>query len=465
MATEPKLHAPSADESAITLIRPAMFAPNPRVLVVDDDEIAVERMKDLISAAGYEVSTAVSGEAALKALDSEFAPIVILDRNMPGMDGLALCQAIRNGNRYPGYVYIVLCTAQDSEAEILAGLSAGADDYVSKRASGAQLVARLATARRIIALERSLKHALEERRRMAMTDALTGAYNRRHFMSHLRRELRRARRVGAELSLLLIDVDHFKRINDRLGHAGGDEVLVELARRMRDALPRDTDWCARLGGEEFAVVLPDTNLAGGGVVAEKLRRAISATPMPTAAGSVEVTVSLGVSSLAVFKERGEVAVEQILRRADDCLYYSKRHGRDRVTIDGEASVLNRQLKTLLYVDDDPDIREIVQLSLSLDGQLNVITSDGGERALLKMAVEQPDLVVLDVMMPGMDGPTLLRRMRLDPTLAQIPVIFMTAKTSAEETARFRELSAIGVIAKPFDPMSLGKQVRELWEAR
>jgi two-component system cell cycle response regulator len=465
MATDYKVEASSADESAITQFQPALFASNPRVLVVDDDEIAVERMRELVSAAGYEVSTALSGEAALAALDGDFAPIVILDRNMPGMDGLALCQAIRNATRYPGYVYIVLCTAQDSEAEILAGLSAGADDYVSKRASGAQLVARLATARRIIALESSLKHALEERRRMAMTDALTGAFNRRHFIGHLRRELRRARRLGTDVSLLVIDVDHFKRINDRSGHAAGDEVLVEFARRIRDCLPRDTDWCARLGGEEFAVVLPDTNLAGGGVVAEKLRRAISATPMRTAAGPVEVTVSLGVSSLSAFKQRGDVAVEHLLRRADDCLYYSKRHGRDRVTIDGEASVTQRPLKTLLYVDDDADIREIVQMSLSLDGQLNVITSDGGERALLKMAVEQPDLVVLDVMMPGMDGPTLLRRMRLDPGLAQIPVIFMTAKTSAEETARFRELSAIGVIAKPFDPMSLGRQVRALWEAR
>src|SRR6185436_19869247 len=113
---------------------------------------------------------------------------------------------------------------------------------------------------------------------------------------------------------------------------------------------------------------------------------------------------------------------------DDCLYVSKRQGRDRVTIDGEANV-NKPLKTLLYVDDDPDIREIVQMALSLDGQLNVLTSDGGERALLKMNVEHADLVVLDVMMPGMDGPSLLKRMRLDPALAHTPVIFMTAKVT------------------------------------
>lgn len=122
------------------------------------------------------------------------------------------------------------------------------------------------------------------------------------------------------------------------------------------------------------------------------------------------------------------------------------------------------LKKLLYVDDDPDIREIVQLSLSLDGTLDVITSDGGEGALREMKEQKPDLVVLDVMMPGMDGPAMVKRMRLDPALAHIPVIFMTAKSSAEEAARFRELSAIGVIAKPFDPMQLSGQVKALWEA-
>jgi two-component system OmpR family response regulator len=212
------------------------------------------------------------------------------------------------------------------------------------------------------------------------------------------------------------------------------------------------------------VVLPETPLAGARVVAEAMRAVVSGAAMRTAAGPIEVTVSVGVSSIGVFTDRGAATVEQLLRRADDCLYFSKRSGRDRVTIDGEADV-DKPLKTVLYVDDDPDIREIVQMSLSLDGQLTVLTSDGGERALLKMRVEHPDLVVLDVMMPGMDGPTLLKRMREDPGLAQIPVIFMTAKATAEETERFRELSAIGVIAKPFDPMALGAQVRALWEAK
>jgi CheY-like chemotaxis protein len=126
---------------------------------------------------------------------------------------------------------------------------------------------------------------------------------------------------------------------------------------------------------------------------------------------------------------------------------------------------SRPLKSLLYVDDDADIREIVEMSLGLDGSLRVVSNAGGESALASMRSEQPDLVVLDVMMPGMDGPAMLQRMRADPQLQHIPVIFMTAKANSQEVARFRELSAIGVIAKPFDPMALGSQVRALWNSR
>jgi CheY-like chemotaxis protein len=125
----------------------------------------------------------------------------------------------------------------------------------------------------------------------------------------------------------------------------------------------------------------------------------------------------------------------------------------------------RPLNSLLYVDDDADIREIVEMSLGLDGAIRVTSSPGGEQALETMRNSRPDLVVLDVMMPGMDGPAILRRMRADPHLKDIPVIFMTAKANPQEAARFRDLSAIGVIAKPFDPMALSSQVRKLWNSR
>ena len=329
---------PASDDSVITQIQPVLLTVAPRVLIVDDDEIMVERLKDLVTAAGFEVQTASNGEAALAALAERFAPIVILDRRMPGMDGLTLCRKIR-ATQYPGYVYIMLVTAHDSEDEILAGLDAGADDYLSKRVSATHVIARLATARRILQLEHSLKQVIEERRRMAMTDALTGAHNRRYFMSHMRRELKRTRRFGGEVALLVFDIDHFKHINDRHGHAAGDAVLVEFVRRVQGSLPREYDWCARLGGEEFAVVLPQTDLAGGALVAEKIRRAVAAAPIPASEGLIEITVSVGVSGLSCFAERAAVTADHLLSRADDCLYHSKNGGRDRVTVDTRAAVV------------------------------------------------------------------------------------------------------------------------------
>jgi diguanylate cyclase (GGDEF)-like protein len=331
--------AEMVDDAVTTLIQTVLPDIALRVLVVDDDELMLERLRSLVTTAGYDVVTARSGEQALIEMQREFAPIVILDRNMPGgMDGLAVCRAIRRATHYPGYVYIVLCTAHDSEEEILSGLDAGADDYLSKRVSGAQLVARLACARRILSLEHSLKQAIEERRHMAMTDALTGAHNRRYFMSHMGRELKRSRRFGGDLALAVFDIDHFKHINDRFGHAAGDRVLVEFVRRAQQCLPREFDWCARLGGEEFAVVLPQTDLAGAVVVADKIRYSLASVPVASETGGIECTVSAGITGLASFVDRGAVTVEQILSRADDCLYTSKNSGRDRVTVDNPPTV-------------------------------------------------------------------------------------------------------------------------------
>jgi two-component system, cell cycle response regulator len=302
----------------------------PRVLIVDDDPLVAEHLEALVRKAGFEVEIVHSGAGALAALRRQFAPVVISDRNMPDIDGLTLCRTIRS-EQYDGYVYVILLTMQDAEADILSGLEAGADDYLSKRTSGAQLVARLRTAQRILSLERSLRVALEDKTRLATTDALTGSNNRRYLVRHLNREIRAAWRAAAPLCVLLLDIDHFKRVNDAHGHAAGDDVLKGFARRIRDTLPRETDWFARLGGEEFAVVLPQTDLTGAAVVAERLRQAVAAEPMTTCAGALSVTVSLGVSGLAALVTGETASVDALLDSADRRLYRSKEDGRNRVT--------------------------------------------------------------------------------------------------------------------------------------
>jgi diguanylate cyclase (GGDEF)-like protein len=309
----------------------------PTVLIVDDDELVLAYLKELVTGAGYVVRTAATGVEALTALENSSASIVVTDLNMPGMNGLDLCRRIRDRAR-PGYVYIILLTVRDQEEDILVGLDAGADDYLSKRTSAAQFTARLRIAKRVLALEYSLKSALEKKHHLAMTDALTGAYNRRYFTRHLGRELKRAQRFGGEVSLLMLDIDHFKQVNDTHGHVVGDVVLRKMSRLISKSLSRTTDWCARLGGEEFAVVLGGTNIAEARVCAEKVRQAIANTPIHTSAGAVRITVSVGISGLEESADRSSATVLSLQERADINLYASKAGGRNRVT----ASESNRQ---------------------------------------------------------------------------------------------------------------------------
>jgi two-component system, cell cycle response regulator len=307
----------------------AQFAP--KVLLVDDDETVLDHLGRYIVESGYPVVTATDSGTALASMQRDFAPIVILDVNMPVMDGLTLCRTIRQ-RTYSGYTYLMLHSVNDTEEDILAGLDAGADDYISKRASKSQLIRRLRIAQRIVSLEHSLTTALKNQEREAMTDALTGAYNRRYMLKQLNHELAGAHRSRGELSVLLLDFDHFSDVNDRYGHAAGDEALKEVVKRIHGSLRRDCDWCARLGGDEFAVVLPQTDIAGAGFMAERLRSAIEAAPIRTGTGIVRMTVSIGVSGLGTIADSDSTTAENLLDLADKSLYKSKKAGRNRVTV-------------------------------------------------------------------------------------------------------------------------------------
>jgi two-component system, cell cycle response regulator len=302
----------------------------PRVLIVDDNPTSAAKLKELISAAGFYVDAAGSGAAALLALRDDFAPIVVLDHKTPQLDGLSVCQAIRQQS-FPGYVYVIVLTAQDTEADVLNGLDAGADDYVSKRASSAQLIARLRAAERIVGLDQTLRAKLDEKNQQAMTDAVTGVPNRAYLMRHLRRELKTAQRSGGKLCLLMLAVDHFKQIDDKHGRAVGEEVLREAARRLAVGLPRESDWFAQLGSKEFAVVLPQTPLTGAQLVAERLRRLISQRAMTTRSGDLAVTVSIGVAGVESLPTAHASSVERLTELASQCLAAGVEAGCDRVT--------------------------------------------------------------------------------------------------------------------------------------
>jgi diguanylate cyclase (GGDEF)-like protein len=302
----------------------------PAILLVDDDEAARDLVSIHAEQQGFVMRVCASAEEALKRLREHFCPIVITDLNMPGMGGLGLCRELR-ARKWPGYTYIVMLTGGDHDHGVVAALEAGADDCLRKDSPPAELKARLRVAERIVTLEHRLRRTLEARARQAATDALTSLPNRRSFDRQFNAEFKRARRFGEPLSVLLIDVDHFKQINDQHGHLVGDEVLRHLAATLRTRLPRQIDILARFGGEEFAVVLPHTDRDAALLVAERLRTAVADNPMETSAGSQSFTISIGIGHLATRAGPEPLTTHDLLDEADRCLYESKRQGRNRVT--------------------------------------------------------------------------------------------------------------------------------------
>jgi two-component system, cell cycle response regulator len=302
--------------------------PASTILLAEDDPVTRMLMTRFLKKAGYEVDAVENGTAALDKMTQRYYPMLVTDWEMPEMDGIELCKAVRN-MQLDGYVYALLLTARDSKEHIITGLEAGADDYLVKPVHEPELIARLNAGRRILNLEHSLRAANQRNRILSITDALTGTYNRRYLMEQLPRELERCRRYAYPLSLLMCDLDHFKQINDVNGHAAGDDVLQQFVGRAQKSIRSNSDWVARYGGEEFMVVLPETPFEGAVAVAEKIRTLISATPFTTRDGEARVTASFGVVSTGPNGPDISLKVDDMIKNADECLYRAKAGGRDR----------------------------------------------------------------------------------------------------------------------------------------
>src|SRR5271156_4026695 len=300
------------------------------ILLAEDDPVTRMLMTRFLKKAGYEVDAVADGTDALEHMTQRYYPFLVTDWEMPEMDGVALCKAVRN-LQLDGYVYALLLTARDAKEHIITGLEAGADDYLVKPVHEPELIARLNAGRRILALEHSLRAANQRNRILSITDALTGAYNRRYLMEQLPREVERCRRYAYPLSVLMCDLDHFKHINDQSGHAAGDDVLQQFASRSQKSIRSNSDWIARYGGEEFLIVLPETAHAEGLIVAEKIRNIVAGAPFTTRAGDAALTASFGVASTGPQGPDLSLKVETLIRAADECLYKSKAEGRNRTS--------------------------------------------------------------------------------------------------------------------------------------
>jgi len=303
------------------------------VLIVEDDAVSRMLLEMTLMKAGYEVVSAKDGREALACFNKQFFPIVFTDWMMPEMDGLQLCRSIRE-NVSTGYVFIFLLTARDSRSDMIAGLEAGADDYLTKPFDRLELFARLKTAVRILNLEKSLKEANEAIRVLSITDTMTGCYNRNYMDEHLPKEMQRALRYGHAISVVMVDIDHFKAVNDTFGHQAGDQVLKVFVETMGRSIRSGVDWIARYGGEEFIVVLPETDFDRGQVLAERLRTKVSEQSIFHKEKEIRITASFGVAGLpsgqGVTESLEGISHEAMIRVADRCLYHAKQQGRNRV---------------------------------------------------------------------------------------------------------------------------------------
>ena len=305
-----------------------------RVLLVEDDPLQANVTRKFLQKTGYEVLWVQDGINAIKTVKTSDLDIILLDLVMPGMDGYEVCRWLKLEEETRGIPIIMLTVRKDLDDKI-SGLRVGADDYLPKPYNELELNARIYASLRTKGLQdelrkknKQLEKLLARLERMAITDALTGLYNRHRFHDSLTREFERVKRYSTPFSLAMFDIDHFKQVNDNHGHLAGDRVLKEIAGIMSGSI-REVDTVARYGGEEFMVIMPNTDKSDAVILAERVRRKIRLHKFYEIDRTV--TVSIGISGMPDNLLDSE---DSMIRCADFALYEAKRKGRDRIEVAG-----------------------------------------------------------------------------------------------------------------------------------
>jgi two-component system, cell cycle response regulator len=297
-----------------------------RILVVDDNPDNVEIIATRLRFRGYDMQEASDGYQALDLVQKNPPDLILLDVMLPDIDGYEISRRIKGDESLP-YIPIILVTARDSTQDKVMGLDAGADDYLTKPINFPELEARVRSMLRIKRLQDELEEKNRELERLSISDGLTGLFNHRHIHGLLKDEFERVQRTGDKLTVAMLDLDHFKAVNDTHGHQAGDRVLEELAQILRDTA-REIDRLGRYGGEEFMALLPETDIEDGAVFVERVRREVARRAFDIGDGrTLQMTISAGV---ATFPDERINSPETLVRLANEALYAAKTGGRDRI---------------------------------------------------------------------------------------------------------------------------------------
>lgn len=312
-----------------------------KVLVVEDSKVTMKALCNYLERMGIrQPMTAGTGKAALDIFRKNRPDIVLLDAILPDIDGFDIAKQLRAMEKGDEWSAILFLTSMAKDEDLAHGIAVGGDDYLMKPISEVVLKAKMRAMRRLVDMQRSLvgvtqklNTANRELQRLATTDGLTGIANRRMFDELARREWRRCLRVKQPMSLVMVDVDHFKAYNDTYGHQAGDDCLKAVAAQVARAAPRASDLAARYGGEEFVLVLGDTTLDGACWVANNIRQHVGDLGILHAASkSRHVTISCGVASMTPYDD---LPLEALLSAADSAMYRAKAQGRNTVVCAGE----------------------------------------------------------------------------------------------------------------------------------
>ncbi len=310
-----------------------MTAARARVLIIEDSKPQADAAQKYLKSLGYKIFLAPDGKSAIKMLSTEVIDVCLLDLELPDMHGTKILQWIKT-NEATKRVCVIIVTAKDSLGEKVMGLEAGAVDYLLKPYNDMELQARIRSCLKTQALQDELEkknqrltELVDEVKKLAVTDHLTGLYNRRHMNKVLNQEFQRVKRYKDDLSCLMVDVDRFKRINDTFGHAIGDMVLSGIAKKLEECF-RAVDIIARWGGEEFVVLMPKTTLKEATDAAQRLLESVSKAKFEPI-GDEQITISVGLCNTPDIEIDG---AESIVDYADEALLEAKRNGRNRLEI-------------------------------------------------------------------------------------------------------------------------------------
>ena len=416
-----------------------------KVLLVEDSATLRYTLCNYIGSAGHEAVVAKSGEEALQLVENIEVDLVIMDVEMPGLNGFETTQLLREafGDHW---VPIIFVTGKCDDDSVVEGIEAGGDDYLPKPISQVILNAKIRAMERIIQMRDQLRALNAELAALSQRDSLTYLYNRRTFDELATHQWAVLNRNRQPVAILMLDIDYFKQYNDHYGHPAGDACLQRVAEAVQSCVRRPEDIIARYGGEEFIALLPNTDHKGALSVAQSIRQAVADLNIPhQKSGAADwVTISIGLAS-AQFTVN--LAINDIIGQADKALYGAKEQGRNRV-----QSYEVKPHKTVLIVDDDPDCLHL--LSEQLRELCNIVTTDCSKDCLDIVHNLHPDLILLDIHMPEVDGLAVCEALKADAATASIPVVLISSEDRDYQVLMGKKVRANDCLEKPIDEGTL-----------